>query len=79
MRAELAKEHVDFDACARRDELKLRGEQAALATREEAGEKGGRRHKAIDNVKSFGGNNAAYLVARLKCDHPDIAAQLAKG
>jgi len=62
-----------------------------LATAAEAGAMGGRGkkgadnicsfggNKAVDNVKSFGGNDATYLVRRLKRDHPDIAAQLARG
>ena len=51
-------------------------------TREVAGMKGGRGNKAIDNVNSFktkGGNQADYLAARIKRDHPQIAAGIAAG
>jgi len=39
---------------------------------------GGRGKKAPDNIRSFG-TSAAYLVARLKRDHPKIAEALARG
>jgi hypothetical protein len=48
-------------------------------TRAEAGAKGGRGKKAGNDVNSFKGNSAAYLVARLKRDHPGIAEALARG
>jgi hypothetical protein len=79
VRAELAKEHIDFDAQARDEGVRLHGERAALATSAEAGAKGGRGNKAIDNIKSFGGTSAAYLAARLQRDFPEIAKGLAKG
>jgi hypothetical protein len=45
----------------------------------EAGTLGGRGKKASNNVTSFKGNSAAYIVARLKRDHPAVAARLAAG
>lgn len=58
--------------------LKLRMEAAPqVLAPSEAGKKGGRGHKAIDDVKGFnpsgqGGNSSDYLAARLKRDHPEI-------
>ena len=77
VRAELAKEHVDFDKHARRDELKLHGEREPLA---EQGEIGNGRSR-VDNInsKTEGGTSASYLAAKLKRDHPDIAERLANG
>jgi hypothetical protein len=40
-------------------------------TRWEAGAKGGRGKKALDNIKGFSGTSEAYLAARLKRDAPD--------
>jgi len=77
VRAELKKEHVDFDDQARRDELRLHGERAPA--------KAVGKPKAVDNVDNVnirntgGGNSAAYLAARLRRDHPDIAERLAAG
>jgi hypothetical protein len=48
-------------------------------TRQEAGAKGGRGKKAPDNVRSFYGNDASYLIRRLKRKAPEIAAALARG
>jgi hypothetical protein len=70
-----------------RDTVRQRGQQLAaddevkrLNTRREAGAKGGRGKKAVDNINSFrGGTGASYLVRRLKRDAPDIAAALARG
>lgn len=43
-------------------------------------EQGKRGKKRVDNVKSSqGGNDASYLVRRLKRDHPSIAEALARG
>ena len=54
-----------------------------LMTAIEAGKQGGRGNKAVDNVNSFktakGGNRDTYLAARLKRDHPEIAARVANG
>ena len=50
-----------------------------LATHVEAGAKGGRGNKAGDNVTSFQGNNASYLVRRLKRDYPEIEKRLRLG
>jgi hypothetical protein len=55
-----------------------KGVKAAL-TRAEAGAKGGRGRKADNNINSFKGTSAAYLVARLKRDAPDFARRLAAG
>lgn len=58
--------------------LKLRMEAAPqVLAPSEAGKKGGRGHKAIDDVKGFnpsgqGGNSSDYLAARLRRDHPEI-------
>jgi hypothetical protein len=49
----------------------------ALAKHGEIG--GGHSDGRVDNIKSDGGTSAAYLVARLKRDAPDIAKRLAKG
>jgi len=79
VRAELAKEHVDFDEQARRDELKLHGErppQPGLADRKRD-EKGRIVHS--DNLTVERGTSAPYLAARLKRDYPEIAGQLAAG
>jgi hypothetical protein len=82
VRSELAKEHVDLDEQARRDEKKLHGERPAL------GEQGGdRRSEAVisdqaDNISlnsSGHGTSAAYLAARLRRDFPEIADKLAAG
>jgi hypothetical protein len=71
--AGMVEEHVDFDAQAKRDELRLHGERAPLAAHGEIG--GG--HGRGDYVTSVErGNTAAYLAARLRRDHPEIAAQL---
>jgi hypothetical protein len=79
MRAELAKEHVDFDKVAKEQELKLPGERAPLA------DPGGDRNSEAarldqcDNVTLIErANSAAYLAAR-KRDNPDIAGPLAAG
>jgi hypothetical protein len=41
---------------------------------------GGRGHKASSDRTGFNrGENAAYLAARLKRDHPEIAERLANG
>ena len=53
-----------------------------LMTASDAGKKGGRGNKAIDNINSFkpkGGTGADYLAARIKRDHPQIAAGIAAG
>ena len=54
-----------------------------LMTAIEAGKQGGRGNKAVDNVNSFKtakrGNRDTYLAARLKRDHPEIAARVANG
>jgi len=72
VRAELAKEHIDFDEQARRDELKMHGEREPLPPIE--------RGKVRDNItNSERGTSAPYLAARLKRDHPEIAEQLAVG
>jgi hypothetical protein len=43
----------------------------------EAGAMGGRGHKASSDRTSFSrGENAAYLAARLKRDHPEIARKI---
>lgn len=73
VRAELAKEHVDFDKVAREEGVKLHGEREALA------EYGTNQHTGDSNTTSSEGRGAAYLAARLKRDHADIAAQLAAG
>ena len=52
---------------------------APVDTRQEAGRKGGRGHKASNNVNSFKGNSAGYLVRRLKRDAPAIAEALGRG
>ena len=49
-----------------------------LATRAEAGAKGGR-GKAGSVTTSFVGRGATYLVRRLKRDHPAIAEALGRG
>lgn len=48
-------------------------------TRQEAGAKGGRGNKASNNVTSFRGNAASYLVRRIKRKAPEIATALAEG
>jgi hypothetical protein len=50
--------------------MKWASENAAvLATRSEAGAKGGRGRKAFDNINSFGGGTSAtYLAARNAAD-----------
>jgi hypothetical protein len=50
-----------------------------LHTHAQAGAKGGRGKKASDNITSFRGNSAAYLVAKLKRDAPEFADRLAVG
>lgn len=50
---------------------------APLAQHGEIGR--GRTADRADNINSNGGTSAAYLVARLKRDRPDIAARLAAG
>jgi hypothetical protein len=72
VRAELEKEHVNFDEHARRDELRIYGEREALPPIE--------RGKVRDNVTNTDrGNAAGYLAARLQRDHPEIAKRLADG
>jgi hypothetical protein len=53
----------------------------AADTREQAGAKGGRGKKAVDNINSFpkGGTSEAYLLRRLKRDHPELAAKVVAG
>ena len=85
VRAELAKEHVDFDAQARRDELRLHGMRPALAAHGINQHTGGGANSTSldqsDNVtlKRRGSTHAAYLAARLQRDHPEVAAELAAG
>jgi len=52
-----------------------------LATLSEAGAKGGRGKKAVDNIKGFtgGGTSKSYLASRLKRDHPDVAKRVEAG
>ena len=53
-----------------------------VMTREDAGKKGGRGNKAVDNVKSFkakGGNSESYTVRRLKRDRPELAEKVIEG
>lgn len=50
-----------------------------ILTHQEAGKMGGRGNKALDNVKSFSGNNAEYLESRLERDDPDRYKQLKSG
>jgi hypothetical protein len=50
----------------------------------EYGKKGGRGKKASDNITGFSpggdrGTSASYLAARLKRDHPDVAAAVERG
>jgi hypothetical protein len=76
VRAELIKEHVDFDAVAKRDEMRLHGE------REPAAQHGGDHStEQGDNVplKSHRGNSAVHLAARIKRERPDISERLANG
>lgn len=73
VRSELAKEHVDFDKVARDEGVKLHGEREPLA------EYGTNQYTGDSNTTSSEGRGAAYLAARLKRDHEDIAAQLAAG
>src|SRR5262245_22904733 len=40
---------------------------------------GGERTEQVDNVNLKGGNQASYLVRRLKRDRPDLARKLANG
>jgi hypothetical protein len=62
---------VDFDKRAKLGEMQMHGERKPL------GDHGVNQHSGgVDNVKSSkpeGGDSAAYLAARLKRDHPDIA------
>jgi hypothetical protein len=76
VRAELAKEHVDFDKQARLEELKLHGERPPLA---EPGHP--MSSSNVDNINkgTQGGTSAAYLAGVLKRDHPEISEQLAAG
>jgi hypothetical protein len=79
VRSELAKEGVNFDEQCNLDRTKLLGgvdPQPSLEDRERD-EKGRIVHS--DNVTVERGNTAAYLAARLKRDHPEIAEQLAAG
>jgi len=75
VRAELAKEHVDFDKQAKLDGLKMHGERDGLAAY------GANQHAVgVDNVNSLqGGNAASYLAARLRRSAPEIADRLARG
>ena len=50
-----------------------------LVTFSEAGARGGRGRKALDNVKGFSGNDPAYALARLKRDRPDLAEKVVVG
>jgi hypothetical protein len=62
------------DEYAKRDELKMRGEQPALA------EYGANQYGGGDNITSSErGTSAAYLAAKLRRDHPKIADRLARG
>lgn len=81
-RAEPGVVQKTIDRIAERDGTKrisviaqeVMGRAQPLATRAEAGAKGGRGNKAGDNVTSFErGNSADYLAARIKRDRPDIA------
>jgi hypothetical protein len=51
----------------------------AARTHKDAGKRGGRGKKATGNTHSFNHGSAAAIVARLKRDRPDLAAQLAAG
>lgn len=56
----------------------------AALTASEAGKLGGRgkkkAEKAVDHINSFGGGTSAdYIAARIKRDHPDIAARVEAG
>jgi len=76
VRAELKKEHVDFDEEARKAELKMHGERPPLA------DSPGRIVSSnSDNVTkgTDRGNSATYLAAKLRRDFPDIADKLAQG
>ncbi len=74
VRKQFTLEGMDFDAQAKRDELKLHGErepQPVLGTNQ---------HTGCDNITRTGrGTSAAYLAGVLKRDHPEIAKQLAEG
>ena len=54
-----------------------------LATMSDAGKRGGRGNKAIDNVNSFtpnqGGNSAIYQLRRIARDAPDIYEAFKQG
>jgi hypothetical protein len=71
-------------------ERRLREKAAEIMARAEAlpeneppaeyGKKGGRGHKAVLARKAFsGGSDPAYLAARIKRDHPDLAAKVRAG
>lgn len=73
VRAELTKEHVDFDKQAKLDAMKLHGEREALPEIER-----GKVRSDRTNLQNRG-ENSSYLAARLKRDHPEIAERLANG
>ena len=51
-----------------------------IATKAEAGAKGGRGNKAADNISSFShGTGADYLTARIARDRPDILERMKAG
>jgi hypothetical protein len=74
--AELKKEHVDFDKQARRDEMRMQGERPALA---EPGEIGRGRGDNSTSIQGRGSTSSAYLAAKLRRDHPEIADRMARG
>jgi len=43
------------------------------------GKAGPGRGKTVDNINRFSGTGRTYLAARLKRDHPDICARIARG
>ena len=61
----------------------VEGEMGASDTRSEAGAKGGRGIKAVDNINSFihpkGGTGKSYLLKRLKRYNPKIAENYIQG
>jgi hypothetical protein len=74
--AELKKEHVDFDKQARRDEMRMQGTRPALAEHGEIGRGRDRDDNVISNQQ---GNSSAYLAAKLRRDHPEIADRMMRG
>jgi hypothetical protein len=76
VRDELRKEHVDLDEHARRDEMRMQGTRPALA---EHGEIGRGRDRGDNITSEERGTSSAYLAAKLRRDHPEIADRMARG